>query len=99
MADINEYDFGVERWDLVTMIYAGDDARWLKRIKASVRLGGLVVVEYFKKKSGEVGRGFGPGQLAALFSGWEILRNEVVQAKADWGQRETELVRFVARAR
>ncbi|MGE5181624.1 MAG: methyltransferase domain-containing protein, partial [Acidobacteriota bacterium] len=46
-SDIDKYDLGTDRWDLVTMIYAGDDAKLLERIKPAVKKGGLFVTEYF----------------------------------------------------
>lgn len=92
--DIDKYDFGRDRWDLVTMLYAGDSEAWLRRLQPGVRKGGLVVVEYFHHTDNG---GFKTGQLAKLFAGWEILRDDVVEAKADWTLRKTKMVRFVAR--
>ena len=46
-SDIDKYDLGKDRWDLVTMIYAGDDAKLVERIKPAVKKGGLFVTEYF----------------------------------------------------
>jgi SAM-dependent methyltransferase len=99
-ADIDTYDFGVARWDLVTLIYAGDSADQVKRIVPSIKPGGLFICEYFHADS-EIAKagagGWQTGQLAELFKGWKILRDDVVEDTADWaGQRKTKLVRFVA---
>jgi SAM-dependent methyltransferase len=99
--DIDTYDLGTERWDLVTMIYAGSDLKLVARIQPSVKHGGLFVTEYFAADSdltkGGAG-GWDPAQLATAFgSGWKILRNDHIDDNADWaGQRKMKLVRFVA---
>jgi SAM-dependent methyltransferase len=97
--DLAVYDFGVARWDLVTMIYAGDDLKMIERIKPSIRSGGLFVLEYFHDDATQgtgIG-GFGTGELAPLFrDGWTILEDLVVEDVADWGLRRTKLVRFAA---
>lgn len=96
---LDQYDFGTDRWDLVTMIYATDNVSWLERIKPSLRRGGVIVVEYFAK-TGDDGDGFAPGQLAALFGeGFTVLRDEVVEDAPDWAMDRATLVRFVAQKR
>jgi len=100
-SDIDKYDLGTERWDLVTMIYAGDDAKLLERIKPAVKKGGMFVTEYFAFDS-EVAKsgagGWDPKVLEAAFKdGWKIVRDDHLEDSADWaGQRKTKLVRFVA---
>lgn len=97
--NIDDFDFGTDRWDLVTMIYATDNVAWLQKLRPSLRRGGLVVVEYFAKTT-EDGDGFAPGQLAALFGeGFTILRDEVVEEVPDWAMDRATLVRFVAQKR
>jgi SAM-dependent methyltransferase len=97
--DIDRYDFGKNRWDLVTMIYATDSAAWMEKIRASLHRGGLFVLEYFALDPG-TGQddGIPPGKLAKIFGeGFEILRDEVVDDVADWAVDRAKLVRFVAR--
>lgn len=98
-ADADTWDLGVNKWDLVTMIYAGDDLKMVERIKPSVKKGGLVVIEYFHAdatKGTGIG-GFQAGTLAAAFKdGWKIVRDDVTEDIADWGLRKSKLVRFVA---
>lgn len=99
-ANLDELDFGKNRWDLVTMIYAGDKAAWIEKIKVGLRPGGLFIVEFFAKDPSGGGNGFLPGQLAKLFAtGFEILRDEVVEDEPDWALDRAKLVRFVARKR
>lgn len=102
-ADLDTFDLGKERWDLVTLIYAGDDHALIERIKPSLRKGGLVVVELFAKGAleGSGAGGFARGELATLFKeGFTILKDEEVEDTADWaGQQRTKLARFVAQKR
>lgn len=98
-ADTNTWDFGVEKWDLVTLIYAGAQPAEVEKIKPSVRKGGLVVIEYFHKESPIAKSGAGgwdTGELAKLFTGWKIVKDETPEDVADWTLRKTKLVRFVA---
>lgn len=96
-ADADTYDYGSSKWDLVTMIYAGSDDARIKRIQASLRPGGLFIAEYFLD---EGDGGFKAGQLTKLFAeGYEILHDEIVEDRPDWGVDRAKLVRFVARKR
>lgn len=99
--DLAKYDLGTRKWDLVTLLYAGDDPALIERIQASVRRGGLFVAEFFHSEATQgtgIG-GFDSGELAKQFAGWKILRDEVVEDVADWGLRKTKLVRFAAEKR
>jgi SAM-dependent methyltransferase len=95
-ADIDHWDLGTDKWDLVTMIYAGHDAKLVERAKRSLKKGGLFVLEGFHSVK-EGGSGWRTGALAELFKGgFKILRNDVVDDIADFGLRKEKLVRFVA---
>lgn len=93
--DVDRYDLGVERWDLVTMIYAGSDRALIAKAQRATAPNGTFVVEFFLKEGGPMG--FDPGELAAQFTGWTILVDQVVEDVADWSLQRTTLVRFVAR--
>jgi SAM-dependent methyltransferase len=96
--DIAKYDLGTARWDLVTLVYSGDDPKLVERIKTGLRRGGLIVVEFFHTDATQgtgIG-GFETGELAKQFAGWKILKDEVVEDIADWTLRKTKLVRFAA---
>jgi len=105
--DIGAYDFGAAKWDLVTMIYAGNDKTWLAKIKTAIKPGGLLVVEYFHdaKHGGATDvpgdlDGFATGELRGLFGdAYDILRDDVVEDTPDWAMDRATLVRFVARRR
>jgi len=96
-ADIDEWTFGDERFDLVTLMYAGDQCQWIEKIRACLRMGGLLIVEGWAKLSPESPSGFGEGQLARLFEDYEILHDETVEDVPDWAWDKGKLVRFVAR--
>jgi SAM-dependent methyltransferase len=99
--DMDKYDYGKNKWDLVTLIYAGPRVDLLDKIKTGTRKGGLFVTEYFAADS-ELAKGGASGwnkdDLDKAFAdGWKILKSEEVEDNADWaGQRKTKLVRFVA---
>lgn len=98
-ADTATWDFGREKWDLVTLIYAGADPRDIERIRTALRPGGMVVVEVFHADgtAGTRSGGFATGELAKLFAGYRIVRDDVVDDISDWGGAdERKLVRFVA---
>lgn len=97
VADADKYDLGVERWDLVTMIYAGSDRALIAKAKRATRPNGLFVVEFFLKEGGPMG--FDPGELAGQFTDWTIVTDQIVEEIADWSLQRTKLVRFVARKR
>jgi SAM-dependent methyltransferase len=99
-ANIDTYDFGKNRWDLITMIYAGANVPWVEKVKPALRPGGLFIVEFFAREPDALRGGFAPGQLAKMFAdGFEILRDEVVEDEPDWAKDRAKLVRFVARKR
>jgi SAM-dependent methyltransferase len=96
--NIDTYEFGTNRWDLVTMIYATANVAWIEKIKPSLKPGGLFVLEFFANDGTDDG-GFKPGQLAKLFEGFEILRDDTVDDAPDWALDRAKLVRFVAKKR
>jgi SAM-dependent methyltransferase len=99
VADVDRYDLGADRWDLIAMIYAGADPRHLERVRAALKPGGVFVLEYFAAGSatGDNLGGATAAGLAQSFAGWSLLRDEEVEDQADWGADRTRLVRFVAR--
>ena len=79
------------------MLYAGDHVKWIDKIKASLRRGGLFVVESWAKETPDSPYGFADGQLASLFHEYEIVCDDIVCDAPDWAWDEGTLVRFVAR--
>ena len=101
--DVDKADLGTAKYDLVTMIYAGNDAKTIAKAQQALKPGGTFVYEFFAKTENtgnEEWRGFKKGEIAKLFPGWDIVRDELVDDEPDWGGGKKEpLVRFVARKR
>lgn len=96
-ANAETFDYGVARWDLVTVLYAPGSLERIEKIKRSLRPGGLFVFEFFVDDDEGPAH---PGTLAKLFAdGFDIVRNEVVDDRPDWGEDRAKLLRFVARKR
>jgi SAM-dependent methyltransferase len=95
-ASADTWDFGVAKWDLVVLIFAGGDASAVKR---SLKPGGLVVSELAHKEMNSR-IGVETDSLGTAYKdGFLILRNEVVEDVSDWGWKDRirgKLVRFAA---
>src|SRR5262249_3906666 len=88
-ADVSGWDFGIEKWDLVALIYFRPDDRELAKIGRSLKRGGRLVVEGFHKPRAQA---WEAGQLAAIFKdGFHIERDEVVEDTPDWGTHPDKL--------
>jgi SAM-dependent methyltransferase len=95
-ADVETYDLGVAKWDLVTLIYAPHDRPLLERVKKSMKAGALLVYDSFADEDDS----FAAGKLAALFKdGFDVLRDEVVETTPDWKRDRAKVEHFVARKR
>ena len=96
------FDYGHERWDLVLFSYAFApirDPAYIRRIRDSLRPGGVVVFEHYIGLPGvlEAPGAAAPGELPRLFADFEIRRHEVTKAKSDWQfGRTAPLARLVA---
>jgi hypothetical protein len=96
--DLDTTDLGSDKYDLVTMIYAGSDPKIVAKAQRALKPGGVFVCEYFHDTPDDKG-GFATGALAKLFAGYDILRDDVVVDVPDWAVDRASLVRFVARKR
>jgi 2-polyprenyl-3-methyl-5-hydroxy-6-metoxy-1,4-benzoquinol methylase len=96
LASHQDFDFGREQWDLIAMIYTladMQDAGLLRRIRESLKPGGLIVVEQMNAG------GTGKGPANALFRSFQDLRiihYEDVVDTAEWGLQKMRLGRIVA---
>jgi 2-polyprenyl-3-methyl-5-hydroxy-6-metoxy-1,4-benzoquinol methylase len=98
-----EFDWGVERWDLIVLSYVSV-RDFAPAILESLKPGGLIVLEAFHDdatKEGSIGRGvvWDSNELLQLFSDARILHYEDTVAVADFGRRETPVVRLLAMKR
>jgi SAM-dependent methyltransferase len=100
LADLDTFEFGTERWDLITSFYMHGWHQNSKtdipaRIYNALRPGGLLVMEAFRRPLN--GSGFRTDELAKAFGRLRILRKEDVVDEPDWSKGEKkDLVRFVA---
>lgn len=97
----DDYDFGVERWDLIALIYVGARQFTDKAVKA-LKPGGLLVIEAFHKDATLQGRSIGGGvmfdtdELKKLFPSMRVLRYEEPEDIGDFGLQKVRLVRMIA---
>src|SRR5687767_5605420 len=100
LADLDTFEFGTERWDLITSFYMHGWHQNSKtdvptRVYNALRPGGLLVMEAFRRPVN--GSGFRTDELAKAFGRLRVLRNEDVVDEPDWAKGEKkDLVRFVA---
>jgi SAM-dependent methyltransferase len=96
--DLDKFDFGRERWDLITVFYMHAWYHFSKldtaqRLRDALKPGGLLVVEGFA--GGEAG--FKTNELLHDFADLKIVRYDDVQDEADWNPgRKSHIIRLVA---
>ena len=96
-ASHGDFDFGVERWDLIVMIYSlapMEDRSFLERVRRSLKPGGYVLVEQFNSPSAEV-KG-PPNALINSFRDYRTIVYEDVVDTSEWGFRKARLGRIFA---
>jgi 2-polyprenyl-3-methyl-5-hydroxy-6-metoxy-1,4-benzoquinol methylase len=91
-----DFDFGVNRWDLIAVIYALEK-RSVQRAREALKPGGMVVVEAGHKSASGAPFEYESDELPAIFKGFQILRYEEATELSDWGKEPHRIVRLVAR--
>jgi SAM-dependent methyltransferase len=100
VADLDTFDFGHERWDLITSFYMHgwhdrSPTDVPARIIAALKPGGLLVMEAFARP--DVSFGFDAAQLVKAYDRLRVLRADSVTDVAEWDRgNQRQLVRFVA---
>lgn len=102
-----DFDYGQNRWDLVAMMYAPmafHDHALMARLKESLKPGGMIVIETFLEWDPASGAprvdGLpGPGELARIFTDFEIVYDREFEGISEWFPRKTRLLQFCARNR
>lgn len=99
--DVFTFDYGEDRWDVVSVIYFNPARPILEKFKRAVRPGGFVVIEGFgkRKKGGPPDdTKFETNELLRRFSDWDVLMYEDGDFPADWGGEGTaHVIRLLAR--
>jgi 2-polyprenyl-3-methyl-5-hydroxy-6-metoxy-1,4-benzoquinol methylase len=93
-----DFDFGTDRWDLVVMVFPGtsmDDLELLRKIKASMKKGAMIVVEQFNAPPGEGSKG-PANALFGSFQEFRVVRYEDVVDTSDWGKMKARIGRLAA---
>ena len=103
-ADVNTFDYGEEKWDLVVGMYMHSLITGnADKIMRSLKPGGLLVLEGFhrdlNRESVEGGYfGFATHELLDAFARLRVLHYEDLTDNSDWGRGgRNPIVRFVAR--
>ena len=103
-----EFDFGHEQWDLIVFSYAWvplADPALLERVRASLKPGGLVVIEHPSEApptaTAQGARAPDPlDEINALLNAWSngfrILRYEDTEGVWDWRIRKARVLRLLA---
>lgn len=100
VSDLDLFDFGTERWDLITLFYMhswhkNSRTEVAERIVRSLKPGGLLVMEAFRRPPNI--NGLVAAELGMMYQRLRIVQNEEVVGDADWGTvPKTALIRFVA---
>ena len=103
VSDVDAFDFGKERWDLITSVYMHAWHRRSttdipKRIYDALKPGGILVIEGFAEPPNKAG--LQTAQLAKQFGSLRIIRNENVTDYPAWYiPEQVPLVFFIAEKR
>ena len=104
IASFETFDYGTNKWDLITWIYGGclEIEGITKKIKTALKPGGLFVFEFFHREAGiKMNRrpfGCEENSIRDMFieeGGFEILLYEEKEGVADYGMATEKLVYMV----
>ena len=100
-ADVFAYDYGKDRWEVVSIIYFNPVRPILDKFKQAVKPGGCIVIEGFgqRKKGGPPDDSkFATNELIERFKDWQILEYQDGDFDADWGgEPKAHVIRLLAR--
>jgi len=105
VGDVDKFDYGKERWDLVLGLYMHEYlTRNAAKVIASIKPGGLLVIEGIHRdiaKANLQGENYGyrSNELPRLFASLRVRYYEDTIAQADWdrsGGKPVPVVRFLA---
>jgi len=94
-ASDEEFDFGVEQWDLIALIYP-IEKRSVYRIRQALKPGGVVVVECSHKEGSNAPFEYDTNELLEIFSGFRIVKYEDSHRLHEWAGKKLRIVRLIA---
>jgi len=92
LAADEEFDFGVEQWDLIGILYP-IEKRSVYRVREALKAGGIVVVECTHKEKTGAPFECDTNELLKIFEGFPILKYEDAAGMHEWMRKELRLVR------
>lgn len=98
-ASHDDFDYGIERWDLIVMTYAAtnmDDQRFLQRVRDSLKPGGIVVVEQFNAPPDNAANRGPANALFKSFEGLRVIHYEDTVDRSEWGNALCRIGRITA---
>ena len=98
LKDHRTFDFGTEKWDLIVLVFpllSMDEEDVMRRIKASLKPGGTIVVEQFNSMPGPGSKG-PANALFRTFQEYRVVRYEDVEDTSDWGRMKARIGRIAA---
>jgi len=98
-ASHEDFDFGVERWDLIVMAYAFtpmEDVKFLQRVRDSLKPGGIVVVEQFNAAPDKPTNKGPANALFKSFEGLRVVHYEDTVDRSEWGAATCRIGRVTA---
>ena len=99
-AAYDNFDFGVNKWDLIVMVFAWapvSDPVFVAKLKTSLRPEGVVLFEHFCEPLAPMFRALKSNELKNYFAEFDIEFYKETHETADWGGPRSRLVRMVAR--
>jgi 2-polyprenyl-3-methyl-5-hydroxy-6-metoxy-1,4-benzoquinol methylase len=93
-----EFDFGEAQWDLIALVFplvSMDDAAFMKRVRAGLKPGGMIVVEQFNAAPAEGAKG-PANALFKTFQDFRVVLYEDMPDTSDWGKMKARIGRIAA---
>ncbi len=88
LADAEQFDYGLNRWDLIVLLYYPQPMFIMRRLQAAVHPGGYMLVERFSRPRSihpldqrETRR---PSPMLRCFADWHVLHYENDDFESDW---------------
>lgn len=95
LAADEEFDFGIEQWDLIAILYP-IEKRSIHRVRKALKSGGLVIVECGHQEAGNAPFEYETDELPKILHGFRILKYEDRVSRHEWAGKELRMVKLIA---